>query len=310
MLVRSLAQYLSKFMKDVIYQQLTKRCFVAAVEKNLAEEGRGYGLFAKSAFRSGDVIFEEYPIGTTAVAFFSKAHTCCSNCVRPLLDDPFGIPCLYGCHEIYCSINCRNHAYDLYHSVLCIQRNSLYADFYDTAKASENEYYIIAARLLLLFPNAPWLFHYCSPRWSELDHLSSPEDLDDEAQVMTCILNQILADTQSHDQISPEALSRTLGMLRINVLSIRHGDEGLGFALYSTQSLMNHAADPNCQCVAISCDEIPDNPSLCAVEAIKSIEPGEELTINYLATTAIGPERARILLQQYGIVEADTEMTV
>jgi hypothetical protein len=54
-------------MKDVIYQQLTKRCFVADVEKNLAEEGRGYGLFAKSAFRSGDVIFEEYPIGTTAV---------------------------------------------------------------------------------------------------------------------------------------------------------------------------------------------------------------------------------------------------
>lgn len=295
-------------MKDVIYEQLTKRCFAAEVEKDLAEEGRGYGLFAKSAFGAGDVIFEEYPVGVTAVAYFSKANTCCSNCIKPIPDHRSAIHCTSGCHEIYCSVNCREHAYNLYHSVLCVEANSLYADYYDTAKASENEYYIVAARLLLMFPNAPWLFHYCSPRWSELDHTSSPEDLEEETGRMASILNDILANTHSRDEIYPEALSRTIGMLRVNVLSLRYGDDGLGFALYSTQSLMNHSAHPNCQCVAISCDQNPDNPSLCAVEALKAVEPGDELTINYLSGT-IGPERGRILLQQYGIVEADTDMT-
>jgi hypothetical protein len=297
-------------MKNVLFEQLTKRCFTGVVEKRESETYDGFGLFATKAHAPGDILFEEYPVGTSAVPYFEKAGECCSNCVRPLSEiGEKRIACTEGCHEVYCSSQCRQWAWELYHSTLCVRRNHHYMRYYAIAKQSENEYYLVAARLLIMFPSAPWIFHFCSPRWSTLVHLSSPEALEEETEEMSRILSEILrGQSGKSEQVTQEVLSRTIGMLRVNVLTIKHEDENLGFALYSTQSLMNHSEDPNCRCVTISCDAVPNNPCLCGIEAVKEIMPGEELIIDYLAATQ-GDERARILLYQYGIVEKTEDQT-
>ena len=279
-------------LEDVIFSQLTNRCRRNNVEANFSPVGGEKGLFlTNTAVEAGEIVFEEYPVGTTAVAYFSTRERVCANCVRPVVHTRC------ACGELYCSEQCMDWAARLYHKKLCTATNEFMRQYFEIAERSSNEYYIVAARLLCLFPNAPWLHHFCCPEWTQLDHESPPEDLQAETDAMARLLRCALkSDT------SPEVLSRTIGMLRVNVLSLRFEDDMLGFALYSTQSLMNHSADPNCRCVTMSSEASPNNPCLCGIEALRPIQPGEELTIDYLANM-FGEDRRRVLDKQYGITE-------
>ena len=213
-----------------------------------------------------------------------------------------------GCGQRYCSADCRQWASELYHRKLCVVYNESYSKYFNVAHQSGNEYFVIAARLLLMFPNAPWFFHYHCPQWTKLDNNCTESELDDETEMMARFLRQAFRDAglQAKEvaNITPMTLSRTIGMLRVNALGLKFNDTNLGFAMYSTQSLMNHSDDPNCRCVTICSDEQPDNPCLCGVEAIREIQPGEELTIDYVGGMPKGSaERVEVLLLQYGISE-------
>ena len=285
-------------VKNTIFHQLTKRCTSAQVDSDYSSKVDGKGLFALLPCQPGDMVFEEYPVGVTAVAYWDIRETCCANCVRPFTDNSNTVECgTADCGEKYCSNSCFEWAERLYHSNLCSGRNPHYKRYFEIASNSHNEYYIVAARLLNMFPGAPWLHHYECPEWTTLDHSSPETDLEEENAVMTDLINKFIK-----PNISQEVLSKTIGMLRINVLALKHGDLEIGFALYSTQSLMNHSKEPNCQCVTVSSSELPNTPCLCSVEAISDIRPGDELTISYVHVME-EPQRARVLRYQYNIVE-------
>ena len=284
-------------LKDLIFQQLTRRCLSQSVESKFCDVVAGKGLFSRFTVAAGEIVFEEYPVGGTAVPYFDTRDTCCSNCVRPLGDRGLKVNCVSGCEDLFCCRSCFDWAQELYHSVLCTAVNKHYKKYVEIASSSENEYYIIAARLLKMLPSAPWLHHFECPEWTRLDHLSPVEDLEEENIMMAKLLSRTLG-----DDIPAQTLSRTIGMLRVNVLSLRHGDLNLGFALYSTQSLMNHSKEPNCRCVTISSDENPHNPCLCTIEAITDIKAGDELKISYIDGMSEN-DRERVLRYQYNIVE-------
>ena len=289
-----------------IFSQLTNRCSSTKsqiIEMNYSGKINGNGLFLKhlvSPLPVGHIVFEEYPIGTTGIAYFVHADKYCANCVKPL--DDVVVTCV--CSYRYCSEDCRQWADELYHKKLCSASNSSYSKYITAAMESGNEYYELAARLLLMFPNAPWLFHYQCPQWTKLDNNCSEEELDDETEVMARLLRQAMREVEMEEvkNITPLVLSKTIGMLRVNVLGLKFNDTNLGFAMYSTQSLMNHSGEPNCRCFTICSDDMPENPCLCGIEVIREIKPGEELTIDYVGNLR-GEERRNVLEMQYGISE-------
>jgi hypothetical protein len=285
--------------RDVIFGQLTNRCRIPEFESSYSTVAKGNGLFLKSDAdpkRIGTILFEEFPIGTTAVAFFDHTLNYCANCISPLT---VPVPCLYRCGEMYCSANCLNHA-ALYHKILCAARSPNFKLYHSKALETSNEYFIIAARLLVLFPSAPWLFHFHCPGWTELENSSGSSELEIQTTVMLELLRGTFNDGALGDGglINYDRLSRTVGMLRVNVLGLLCENLNVGFAMYSTQSLLNHSPDPNCRCVSIT-------SSLCGIEAVKKIDPGDELFIDYVADMRkLSAKRSRTLGLQYGIEEA------
>jgi hypothetical protein len=284
-------------VRNAIFRQLTQRCTSDKVQVDSSIVARGRGLFAITTVHAGDTIFEEYPIGGTAIPYFEKRESCCANCVRPLGTQRF--TCSLNCDESFCSSECRDWAVGLYHSEFCAARSPDYLRFATLARENHNEYYIVAARLLKMLPTAPWLHHYECPEWTSLDNDSAKSDLERETELMAGILTGIIGSLDNISEFTT-ILSKTVGMLRVNVMSIKYGDEDLGFALYSTQSFMNHSDNPNCQCVTMSSSSRPDNPCLCAIDALREIVAGEELTVDYVGHLK-PDERERVLLYQYGI---------
>jgi len=239
----------------------------------------GHGLFATRRFEAESILFEEYPIGGTAVAFFHHRNFFCANCLVTL-DNRIAVEC-GSCKDRYCSEQCLHWSSTLFHHKLCRYLNDSFNAYFEVAKSISNEYYLVAANLLSLFPTAPWLHHFVHE--------------EDESEFYQ---NQLMArhlSAATGEDIATSVLAKTVGMLRVNVLGIKSGDTQVGFGLYSKQSLLNHSSDPNCRCVAT------ENPSLCAIEAISEILPDEELTIDYLGPDELGPCRTNILATQYNI---------
>jgi hypothetical protein len=194
-------------------------------------------------------------------------------------------------------------ASQLHHKALCPSTNPAYREYLEFAKQSNNEYYIVSARLLWLFPNAPWRFHYTCPQWFDrADSDTVAQELVSMSRLL-CEAFSIagLNDSDVIHSITPELLSRTIGMLRINVLGLRYDDEDIGFAMYPVQSLMNHSDSPNCRCVTIFGADKPDHPCLCGIEALRDIQPGEELFIDYVGPNKSLDDRHEALHFQYGI---------
>lgn len=294
-------------MRDLIFRQLTNRCTLNNVESKTSDIAKGNGLHLKPNAKSsetGTILFEEYPIGTTAIAFFEGEAKFWKNCIIPLTDR---VSCPKKCGDDYCSKNCFDRANNLYHKILCTADNPEFREYTLIARSSSNEYFIVAARLLALFPNAPWLFHYHCPDWTELVHFSSPGALNSETEKMALLLRngfKRFLSAEDCEKITTDTLSRTIGMLRVNVLALRQGESMVGFAMYATQSLMNHSTEPNCRCVSMTCGSESNLSCLCGIEAIKRIQPGDELFIDYVAgmknESAL---RSSTLRLQYGINE-------
>jgi hypothetical protein len=294
-------------VRDLIFGQLTNRCTLNNVESKTSDIAKGNGLHLNPNANSaevGTILFEEYPIGTTAIAFFDDEEGFCKNCIIPLTNR---VSCPNNCGDDYCSKNCFDRANNLYHKILCTTCNPEFLEYTLIARSSSNEYYIVAARLLALFPNAPWLFHYHCPDWTELDHFSSPRALNSETEKMALLLRngfKRFLSQEDCEKITTDILSRTIGMLRVNVLALRSGESIVGFAMYATQSLMNHSTQPNCRCVSMSSGSESNISCLCGIEAIKRIQPGDELFIDYVAgmknESAL---RSSTLRLQYGINE-------
>jgi len=115
-----------------------------------------------------------------------------------------------------------------------------------------------------------------------------------ESQSLTPWLNEILV---------CENFGRLVGLLRVNVLSVRtrtvDGTEAClrGMALYPVASSMNHSNDANCYA-----GSDPSVPYRAMIRTLVPIFHGQELCINYLAGAPYDEhERAEILRVQYRI---------
>jgi len=295
---------MSKSIKDRIFRQLTSRVdpvIAGVVDVDNSDQTGSRGLFLRNSVKKGDIIFEEFPIWPTVIGFFRYQNDHCFNCMRRIETE--SCRCKgNGCNAKYCNEECLKMSSDLSHTALCVGSNEYYARYLKIARESDNEYYVVAARLLWMFPSAPWKYHYHSPIWSDKtpdeDHMTLSDEIDMMARLLRLALHG--AGCVDNDLVTPEALGRTIGMLRVNVLGLRHDDQDLGFAMYPTQSLMNHSDDPNCRCVTMFGLDNPDSPCLCGIEALRDMNAREELFIDYIGNVS-KKDREDTLLMQYGI---------
>lgn len=122
-----------------------------------------------------------------------------------------------------------------------------------------------------------------------------------------------LGGTAASGWLTTESFGRLIGLLRVNVLSVRAGAELSqaqrderdavdhnalkGMALYALQSALNHSPLPNCY-MASKLDE----PHRCIIYVSRDVAAGEELCIDYMAGAPHSlEERVQILMSQYGI---------
>jgi hypothetical protein len=295
---------MSQSIKDRIFRQFTSRldpviAGVVDVDNSAVTSGRG--LFLRKSVSKGEIIFEEFPIWPTVVAFFRFQNDYCHNCMRKLNNDK--VKCHEnGCDAYYCSPECLAMSSDLFHHALCVSSNKSFARYVKIAYDSDNEYYVVAARLLWMFPSAPWKFHFHSPLWSDKDTDNDHMTLLDEIEMMASLLRLAFQEAGGNNTelITAESLSRTIGMLRVNALGLRHDDKDLGFAIYPSQSLMNHSNEPNCRCVTVFGVDNPESSCLCGIEALRDLKAGEELSIDYIGNIS-KEDRESTLLLQYGI---------
>ena len=295
---------MSQLIKERIFRQLTSRVdpiIVGVVSVDNCEDTGGRGLFLRKSVKKGDIIFEEFPLWPTVIGFFRFQQGYCFNCMRRLGSDSIKCPG-DGCDAKYCNTDCLKMSADLSHRALCVSSNEPYKRYLQIAIDSDNEYYVVAARLLWMFPSAPWKYHYHSPIWTDKTpdehHMSLTDEIDMMARLLRLALHE--SGSEDGDLITPEALGRTIGMLRVNVLGLRHDDQDLGFAMYPTQSLINHSDTPNCRCVTVFGLDNPNSPCLCGIEALQDIGRGEQLFIDYIGNVS-KEIRENTLLMQYGI---------
>ncbi|XP_069679651.1 histone-lysine N-trimethyltransferase SMYD5 [Periplaneta americana] len=121
-----------------------------AVEVRVIGEQKGKGLFAVKPIKAGDVIFEERPLVCCQFAWNAAyGYLACDFCMRPLEGAEENVRRLTGkkdlvlpypqccptnkethsscpsCGVQYCSITCRDQAWNQYHKTLCLQKFSL-----------------------------------------------------------------------------------------------------------------------------------------------------------------------------------------
>jgi hypothetical protein len=295
---------MSQSIKDRIFRQFTSRLdpvVAGVVDVDNSASTCGRGLFIREPASNGQIIFEEFPIWPTVIGFFRFQNEYCYNCMRKLSGDK--INCLgRDCEAKYCSTECLGMSSDLFHHALCVASNQSFKRYNKVARDSDNEYYLVAARLLWMFPSAPWKYHFHSPLWSDKDTDNDHMTLSDEIDMMSSLLRLAFQEASGKhtELITSEALGRTIGLLRVNALGLRHDERDLGFAIYPSQSLMNHSDDPNCRCVTVFGVDNPDSPCLCGIEALRDLKAGEELSIDYIGNIS-KQDRESTLLLQYGI---------
>ena len=116
------------------------------------------GLFALRPFSAGEVLFSEVP--TAAVSLGECDHAHCSHCLHQLPDTATSVQCSRACESRYCCQQCADEAESMYHHVLCSGVSPEWAEFCELARESQNEYYILAARLLVSYDGFDSMTHW------------------------------------------------------------------------------------------------------------------------------------------------------
>lgn len=297
----------------------------------------GCGLFASLAFAKGQVIVEEAPLVAMQDLASRAEVMCCGKCLAPLpINDslrkelasgvrtrqetyeslkragfgPEVVPCPSGCGELYCCETCRLEHES--HGLLCVGGVSeADADTHPLVEfkrlaVESNEILLLAAEVVTSvkknrfagFVNERWddvIRRAASLRGEAPDEAlcASLRDLvDHAAQLLSRAIGGV---------VSPETLSRALGMFELNNIGIRR-QVGLscieGTALYEVCCRANHSCDP-------SCHVLYDGPShkrvLARLVARRDIAAGEELTICYVDESADTAAR-RWATAEYGFL--------
>ena len=288
-------------MSDIYYRYLKGLC--SPVGSNSVEVvetlDKGQGLVASRDFADGELILVEPPLCTCSIfdtEIQSNGYTC-ECCIGEMDADPASpgssSSCSH-CGEGFCSLWCSIRSAALHATSLC--KSAAWASYKAEARCSENEYFILAARLFFTLEacvakgtyGLPW-GHFISAPWFEL---TGPHDDDsiEEARVLTrrqyCHLSSIAPRSAANGLLTPETLSLTMGMLRMNVLGCRRSqDNEPSLALYPLQSRTNHSCDP-CGIMTFEGDlpgvqSVGSTGGMAMLRARRPIKCGEAITIDY-----------------------------
>ena len=256
--------------------------------------GMGWGLWATRQFDTGEKLFSELPC--VACPLFEQSR-CCGLCLVELAELAEPMDCPRGCGERYCSAGCRDEAEWRYHHQLCSTRSPIWSEYLAEATEAANEYYVLAARLLVAsngrVPLADWAQ---APFWDTLDSDGQPRAAFDSAVEAQLNGQHERLGRVIGLELSIEQWAGLLGMLRQNVLGCEvirgAGCECVGLGLFEKHSLLNHSCTPNAMCAS-------DGWLGVTVLADRPIAAGEQVLVNYLPDTE-PIERGEVLKEQFG----------
>ena len=112
----------------------------------------GVGLFTADPIGVNETILTELP-HVSMLEFGEEANDHCEYCLRHM-DSLTRLPCVRHCSSYWCSTRCRDISEASGHSHLCAGGSPLMRDYFDEAKASCNEYFVLAARLFAAPPTS------------------------------------------------------------------------------------------------------------------------------------------------------------
>lgn len=287
----------------------------------------GRYIVAKRDILPGEVILSEKPYASVLLSESRLDH--CAHCYKFTLAP---IPCPSCCHSLYCSSECRNFAYKLYHRLECPLGEIL-------EKSGVDKFAFLALRTLIVTP-LDVVRKSCEPlpvceasnvanviEKSELYRANSYEaicglvthaedrtahDLFRRAAIAIFLLRCLCFAGFFETKDPPaDVLSGTGGLLLSHLQSYPCNaheiaefalnpdavaasmPNELGAGIYATLSLFNHSCDP-----AVTRNFYGDR---CIVRTIRPIRAGDELSDNYGAVFAMQSrsERRAKLLPQY-----------
>ena len=288
----------------------------------------GRYIVAKRDIQPGEIVLSEKPYASIMLADSRLDH--CSHCYKFTLAP---IPCPSCCHCLYCTAQCRNLAYKLYHRVECPLGQIM-------EQSGVDKFAFLALRTLVVTP-LDVIYKFCGPfspcEAGNVVHTDrqNGEVYRAESYEAICGLVTHAEDRTAHDLFRRAAiaifsvrclcfagffetenppldvLSGAGGLLLSHLQSfpcnaheIAEFDldpeavaastpHELGAGIYATLSLFNHSCDP-----AVTRNFYGDR---CVVRTIRSVRAGDELSDNYGTVFAMQTrsERRAKLLPQY-----------
>ncbi|OTF78084.1 SET and MYND domain-containing protein (SMYD)-like protein [Euroglyphus maynei] len=249
---------------------------------------KGRCLIATETIHTGEIIFEELPLVCSQFLWNAECkYDACQFCLTPLetaeenvsrltkeqIKLPYfeqccqtnkskHVDCL-GCgqKERYCSIECRQHAFEIYHQTLCYSRSEELANnlnkLCDLWKSIH--YPPETASIMLLV--------------KILARIKQDSTFIQKLQQFSKNCERLVANNPDEcEQINQ--LVETLFEKMEKISGCFLNTEGSG--LYELQSCINHSCQPNSEVCFLH------NNFILSLKALETINPGEEITICYL----------------------------
>ncbi|XP_019746564.1 histone-lysine N-methyltransferase SMYD3 isoform X1 [Hippocampus comes] len=262
---------------------------MAPMLERFASPGKGNGLRATTAIKSGKLLFSTDPLASCVSTKVAK-----DVCHRCFARHETLLRCSQCKMARYCNITCQKQAWsDHKRECKCLQ---------SILPRIPTDSVRLAARIIFALMNP------AKSRTEELyslneheSHLSSmPEQkkqgLSQLASMLEIYLQQEVPELALEmTSALPQSCGQPLDLIAkvtCNCFTISDGElQEIGVGLYPSLSLLNHDCRPNCVMVF--------EGTKLHLRAVRDIKPTEELTISYIETLSLTEERQKQLEDQY-----------
>ncbi|KAM9825692.1 histone-lysine N-methyltransferase SMYD3 [Syngnathus typhle] len=258
---------------------------MAPMLQRFVSPGKGNGLRATTAIKSGKLLFSSEPLASCVSAKVAK-HVCHRCFARH--------ETLLRCSQCkmarYCNITCQKQAWSDHKRECKCLRSILPRIPTDSVR--------LAARLIFALMNPSktaseelYSFHEHESHLSSMSE-QKKQGLSQLASMLEMYLQQEVPElTLEMTSALPQPLD-LIAKVTCNCFTISDGElQEIGVGLYPSLSLLNHDCRPNCVMVF--------EGTKLHLRAVRDIKPAEELTISYIETLSLTEERKKQLEDQY-----------
>ncbi|KAF2073679.1 hypothetical protein CYY_005029 [Polysphondylium violaceum] len=281
--------------------------------KACEDQKKGRGLFLRSDIHSSLIpnttLFKEKPF--VSYPSIINHENVCGNCLKPLennksLDSSVAknhSKC-DSCEEEYCSDKCRHEASLDFHGILCKSNEPGFEKIKKYCTLEKRRFPIMASKILAKILLGIHLEKSIKHTWIPLQMISfakKPAPLEWEDDYKTFSKELLKSSPSLLKQYNYEWFVRVMQILYLNTIGIDIQREekpivsspASGIGLYFLASFINHSCDPNAY------THFPDDHT-CHLKLLKSVQPGDEITISYTDPTQNIVDRRSSLFENYG----------